>query len=133
LVYVGSTDDCVYALNAATGVLVWSYRTGSDVYSSPAVSNGVVYIGSYDHNVYAFGSTASQSSTPVTTYYVTAAAVIIIIVIIAAAVVLRKRRKHPSTRTTSAKSEASDTSPINFWNSHTRSYFWSAKTNRQVH
>ena len=33
--------------------LKWSYTTGSHVVSSPAVANGVVYIGSEDHNVYA--------------------------------------------------------------------------------
>ena len=43
----------MYALNASTGAKLWSYTTGSNVYSSPAVANGVVYVGSYDGNVYA--------------------------------------------------------------------------------
>jgi len=34
--------------------LLSSYTTGSSVYSSPAVANGVVYIGSLDKKVYAF-------------------------------------------------------------------------------
>ena len=54
VVYVGSIDDNVYALNAATGAKLWGYTTGSYVDSSPAVANGVVYVGSYDHNLYAF-------------------------------------------------------------------------------
>lgn len=37
------------------GALVWSYTTGSLVESSPAVANGMVYIGSNDDKVYAFG------------------------------------------------------------------------------
>ena len=37
--------------------LIWSYATGSNVFSSPAVDGGVVYIGSYDGNVYALGGT----------------------------------------------------------------------------
>jgi outer membrane protein assembly factor BamB len=41
----------VYALNAVTGALLWSYTTYFP--SSPAVADGVVYIGSGDHNVYA--------------------------------------------------------------------------------
>ena len=45
VVYVGS-DDNVYALNARTGALLWSYTTGEYVVSSPAVANGVVYVGS---------------------------------------------------------------------------------------
>jgi parallel beta-helix repeat protein len=53
VVYLGSYDDSVYALNATTGALVWSYATGGAVISSPAVVNGVVYVGSDDGNVYA--------------------------------------------------------------------------------
>jgi eukaryotic-like serine/threonine-protein kinase len=44
----------VYALSAATGTKLWSFTTGNFVESSPAVANGVVYIGSGDRNVYAF-------------------------------------------------------------------------------
>ena len=55
VVYVGSTDNNLYALNASTGAKLWSYATGDGVLSSPAVANGVVYVGSYDYNVYAFG------------------------------------------------------------------------------
>jgi outer membrane protein assembly factor BamB len=56
-VYVGSTDDNVYALNATTGATVWSFATGGEVESSPAVVNGVVYVGSDDGNVYALNAT----------------------------------------------------------------------------
>ena len=54
VVYIGSEDGKVYALNATTGAREWSYTTGGPVYSSPAVANGVVYVGSNDGNVYAF-------------------------------------------------------------------------------
>lgn len=37
--------------------LVWKYTTGNSIASSPAISNGVVYIGSDDKNLYAFNST----------------------------------------------------------------------------
>ena len=56
VVYVGSDDDNVYALNASTGAKLWSYATGGAVYSSPAVANGVVYVGSDDGNVYALNA-----------------------------------------------------------------------------
>jgi outer membrane protein assembly factor BamB len=46
----------VYALNASTGVLLWSYATGAPVESSPAVANGVVYVGSGDYNLYALNA-----------------------------------------------------------------------------
>ena len=57
VVYVGSDDLNVYALDAFTGVKLWSYTTGDVVRSSPAVANGVVYVGSFDHNVYALNAT----------------------------------------------------------------------------
>ena len=60
VVYVGSTDNNTYALNASTGALLWKYTTGI-VESSPAVVNGVVYIGGYDGNVYAFGLKGSDA------------------------------------------------------------------------
>ena len=56
VVYVGSLDNNVYALNASTGAKLWSYTTGGPIYySSPAVANGMVYVGSLDGKVYAFG------------------------------------------------------------------------------
>jgi outer membrane protein assembly factor BamB len=54
VVYVGSIDGNVYALNATSGATLWTGTTGGGVDSSPAVANGVVYIGSNDDKVYAF-------------------------------------------------------------------------------
>ena len=59
VVYFGSTDNNLYALNAATGTKLWNYPMeflGYSLYSSPAVANGVVYVGSYDHNLYALNA-----------------------------------------------------------------------------
>ncbi len=52
----GPTNNNVYALNASTGALLWKYTTGWQVVSSPAVANGVVYVGSNDDNVYALNA-----------------------------------------------------------------------------
>ena len=52
-VYFGSGDQHVYALDAATGSLRWSFATGDVVHASPAVVDGVVFIGSWDRNLYA--------------------------------------------------------------------------------
>jgi len=57
LVYTGWNDDCLRALNATTGTLMWQYTTGDTVWSDPAVSNGVVYFGSFDDCVYALNAT----------------------------------------------------------------------------
>ena len=43
----------------------WSATTGSAVVSAPAVAGGVVYVGSYDHNVYA---TTAAGGTPLWSY-----------------------------------------------------------------
>ena len=36
--------------NTSKGLLTWSFTTGNTVFSSPAVANGVIYVGSYDNN-----------------------------------------------------------------------------------
>jgi outer membrane protein assembly factor BamB len=57
IVYVGSDDQKVYALNTTTGAPIWTYMTGGGVGSSPAVAkHGVVYVGSADKNVYALNA-----------------------------------------------------------------------------
>ena len=66
VVYIGSYDGKVYALNANNGIQLWNYTAGATVESSPAVVNGVVYIGSevstvlngnYFGSVYALNAT----------------------------------------------------------------------------
>ena len=53
IVYVGSQDSRLYALDAETGRELWSFACESWVESSPAVADGVVYFGSNDGNLYA--------------------------------------------------------------------------------
>jgi outer membrane protein assembly factor BamB len=65
-VYVGGKPDCngygcdtgidhnLYVFDATTGARLWAAPTGAQVLSSPAVSNGVVYVGSGDNKLYAF-------------------------------------------------------------------------------
>ncbi len=53
VVYVGSSDNHVYALDAMDGSLIWRFETGKPVGSLPTVSDGVVYVGSGDYHVYA--------------------------------------------------------------------------------
>ena len=48
IVYIGSGDNYVYALDAGTGEERWRFETGQMVVSSPAVVDGVVYVGSTD-------------------------------------------------------------------------------------
>src|SRR5205823_6225337 len=46
LVYVGSDDRKVYALDPATGAIVWATPLQGPVKASPAVVRGVVYVAS---------------------------------------------------------------------------------------
>jgi outer membrane protein assembly factor BamB len=48
--------------NVANLTLKWSYTTGAYVESSPAVGNGVVYVGSDDNNLYALDATFTPSA-----------------------------------------------------------------------
>src|SRR3990172_4120895 len=63
---MGSYDGKVYALDAATGDFIWSYLTAVFGMSSSAGADSAVYIGSYDHWLYAFGSASSgeENGTP---------------------------------------------------------------------
>jgi eukaryotic-like serine/threonine-protein kinase len=53
IVYFGSNDHRLYAVELGTGEKKWEYKTEGRVSSSPAVSNGLVYFLSYDSNFYA--------------------------------------------------------------------------------
>lgn len=53
LVYFGSGDGNVYALDAASGALKWKVQTGDVVHASPAVADGLVFVGSWDSYFYA--------------------------------------------------------------------------------
>ena len=56
IVYVGSWDNNIYALDARSGTERWAFETGDSVFSSPAVVDGTVYIGSRDNTLYALNA-----------------------------------------------------------------------------
>jgi len=45
--FAGSYDSqgTFYAMDAKTGVILWSYATGSSIYGGPSVGDGCVYVG----------------------------------------------------------------------------------------
>lgn len=73
VVYVGAVDrdESLFAFDAAgsTGCSgipktcepLWTAGTQSGVYSSPAVANGIVYVGSSDRRLYAFDATGTTA------------------------------------------------------------------------
>ena len=60
IIYVGSTDGNLYAVDLESGAQKWKFETKVRVPSSPAVSGGTVYFGSYDGNFYAVDATTGQ-------------------------------------------------------------------------
>ena len=52
VVYFGSSDGYIYAVNANTGKQIWDFQTAYRNISSPAVANGMVYTGADDGNIY---------------------------------------------------------------------------------
>jgi outer membrane protein assembly factor BamB len=56
--FVGA-GNTVYAVNTSTGATLWSRQdtnSGSNFWGAPAISNGQVYVGNQDGNLYAFGT-----------------------------------------------------------------------------
>jgi hypothetical protein len=53
VVYFGSWDDHLYAVDIQMGQEKWRFKTAGDVVSSPAIEGGVVYFGSWDGHLYA--------------------------------------------------------------------------------
>ncbi len=52
VVYVGTTDGCVHAVDAATGRAIWRQELGGPVTSSPCVAEGLVLVGCVDTFAY---------------------------------------------------------------------------------
>jgi outer membrane protein assembly factor BamB len=72
VIYLPSGDDHVYALSAANGKLLWKYATAgvgydlskgfirSDIFTRPALQDGLLVFGSRDANVYAVDVSTRQ-------------------------------------------------------------------------
>ncbi len=58
-VFVGDSEGIIYALDAETGDFIWAFATEIEesdrdkIWSIPAVSNGTLYIGSFNKKIYA--------------------------------------------------------------------------------
>jgi outer membrane protein assembly factor BamB len=60
VVFFGSGDGRVYAVDAASGEERWHAQTGDVVHASPAVAGGLVYVGSWDGDLYALDAATGQ-------------------------------------------------------------------------
>ncbi len=53
MLYFGSSDGNLYALDAGTGLQKWKFKTNGIIHTSPALYNGTVFFGSWDTYLYA--------------------------------------------------------------------------------
>jgi outer membrane protein assembly factor BamB len=56
VLYFGSDDGNIYAVDSETGRQIWKRSTGGPAPCTPAVANGMVYAGSYDGKFYALNA-----------------------------------------------------------------------------
>ncbi len=61
MVYLGSLDSNVYALNKDTGEMEWFFHTGGQIFTTPAVDGSRVYFGSNDGYIYALNKYTGQA------------------------------------------------------------------------
>jgi outer membrane protein assembly factor BamB/tRNA A-37 threonylcarbamoyl transferase component Bud32 len=66
VVYFGSYDQHLYAVNAESGNLIWKYQTDGGIVSRPAVLDDSVYIGSEDNRLHVV---SARSGSLLWTYY----------------------------------------------------------------
>ncbi|MCK4963806.1 MAG: PQQ-like beta-propeller repeat protein, partial [Dehalococcoidia bacterium] len=63
ILYIGSADGNLYAIDIVTSELAWDspFATGDYIWATPLVHDGVVYIGSFDHKLYAIDAADGTS------------------------------------------------------------------------
>jgi len=66
ILYIGSYDNNLYALNAGEGKFIWKYPTEGGIVSRPAAVDGNVYFGSEDKTMHVV---SARSGKVVWTYY----------------------------------------------------------------
>ena len=60
IVYVGSFDHKLYALDTASGTKKWEYTTKGAIAATPVVDKGTIYLGSIDRHLYAINAYNGQ-------------------------------------------------------------------------
>jgi outer membrane protein assembly factor BamB len=60
VVYFGSGDSNIYALEAASGNLKWKFKTGDVVHASPAIYGDTLFVGSWDSYFYALDAATGR-------------------------------------------------------------------------
>jgi outer membrane protein assembly factor BamB len=61
-------EKIINRTNVSRSKPVWFYTTGAVIESSPAVANGLLYVGSEDGKLYAFDATCRKDCLPLWSY-----------------------------------------------------------------
>ena len=77
ILYIGSANGNLYALNATDGIKLWNYSTDGAVDSSPAIDNGIVYVGSIGGGFYALNATNGEKIWSFTTDWINSSPTIV--------------------------------------------------------
>ncbi|MBI2972080.1 MAG: PQQ-binding-like beta-propeller repeat protein [Candidatus Aenigmarchaeota archaeon] len=56
VLYLGANDTYLYALDAASGLLLWKFKTGDLIWHYAAAADGIIYLRSRDMYVYALSA-----------------------------------------------------------------------------
>jgi eukaryotic-like serine/threonine-protein kinase len=60
VVYVGSYDTNLYAVNATDGKFIWKFPTNGGIVGQPIMDDGTIYIGSEDQKLYAISASTGK-------------------------------------------------------------------------
>ncbi len=60
VLYFGSCNFNIYAINASDGSLLWKFKTEGIVGGSPLYYEGKIYAGSFDHNMYCIDASTGK-------------------------------------------------------------------------
>jgi outer membrane protein assembly factor BamB len=60
VVYFGTGEGMVYALDAADGATIWAFETADTVHSSPAIADGTLYVGNMESRLYALDALTGE-------------------------------------------------------------------------
>jgi outer membrane protein assembly factor BamB len=66
VVYIGSLDGYLYALDLFSGAELWKYYLATPISSSAAISGNMLFVGASDGHLYAFAGTKGSSLSGVT-------------------------------------------------------------------
>ena len=60
IVYIGSEDGFLYAIDEKKGDLKWKFKTDGAIHSTPSIFENIIYFGSFDGNYYAVNATTGE-------------------------------------------------------------------------